>query len=56
MGRPRHARAFERDRARDQRLAAGGYQTIRVTWRQLVGEPEVIVATVAAALAQATFR
>jgi very-short-patch-repair endonuclease len=27
--------AFERDRARDRALAAHGWTTIRVTWRQL---------------------
>jgi hypothetical protein len=31
-------RAFESDRRRDQRAAAAGFQTIRVTWRQLIAE------------------
>jgi very-short-patch-repair endonuclease len=36
--------AFERDRARDRALAAGGWHTIRVTWRQLHEEPEALAA------------
>ena len=48
-----HTRAaFERDRARDRALQAGGYLVVRVTWRQLVDEPEAVVAALAAALAQ----
>jgi very-short-patch-repair endonuclease len=43
--------AFERDRARDVRLQARGYRVLRFTWRQLQGEPEAVVATIAAALA-----
>jgi very-short-patch-repair endonuclease len=43
--------SFERDRARDGELAAAGYTVLRVTWRQLVYEPEVVVARPAAALA-----
>ena len=43
--------AFERDRARDAQLAAAGLRVMRVTWRQLVAEPEAIVARLAAALA-----
>jgi very-short-patch-repair endonuclease len=42
--------AFERDRARDRVLHAAGYVVLRVTWRQLVREPEVVVAELAAAL------
>jgi very-short-patch-repair endonuclease len=42
--------AFERDRARDAELIAAGYHVIRVTWRQLVEEPEATVALLAAAL------
>ena len=30
-----HRTAFERDRQRDQQLAAHGYSVIRITWRQL---------------------
>jgi very-short-patch-repair endonuclease len=36
--------AFERDRARDRALAAGGWRTVRITWRQLHAEPESIAA------------
>jgi very-short-patch-repair endonuclease len=36
--------AFERDRARDRRLQAGGWTVVRVTWRQLRDEPESVVA------------
>jgi very-short-patch-repair endonuclease len=42
---------FERDRARDAALAAAGYTVIRVTWRQLVDTPELVVARIAGALA-----
>jgi very-short-patch-repair endonuclease len=42
--------AFERDRTRDAELQAHGYRVIRVTWRQLVEEPEAIIARVAQAL------
>jgi very-short-patch-repair endonuclease len=44
-------RAFERDRNRDAALAAAGYTVLRITWRQLVGRPEAVVARIAAALA-----
>jgi very-short-patch-repair endonuclease len=46
-----HRAAFERDRKRDQRLVAAGYRVIRVTWRQLVGEPLAVIARIAQALA-----
>ena len=42
--------AFERDRRRDAELAAAGIRVIRVTWRQIVEEPEAVVARLAAAL------
>jgi very-short-patch-repair endonuclease len=42
--------AFERDRARDRTLHAAGYVVLRVTWRQLVRGPEMVVAELAAAL------
>jgi very-short-patch-repair endonuclease len=35
--------AFERDRLRDADLQAAGYRVVRVTWRQLVTEPEALV-------------
>jgi hypothetical protein len=41
------------DRRRDLALAAGGYTVIRVTWRQLVDEPEKFVAAVRGALLRA---
>jgi very-short-patch-repair endonuclease len=43
--------SFERDRERDATLVARGYAVIRVTWRQLVGRRDAIVARIAAALA-----
>jgi very-short-patch-repair endonuclease len=43
--------AFERDRRRDARLLAAGYRVLRVTWRQLMTEPERVIAVIAAALA-----
>lgn len=36
-------RAFEDDRRRDQRLARAGWRVIRVTWRQLVAEPDRVI-------------
>jgi very-short-patch-repair endonuclease len=42
--------AFDRDRDRDAALVAAGYRVIRVTWRQLVDEPMVVVARIARAL------
>ncbi len=41
--------AFERDRARDAKLVACGYVVIRVTWRQLVGDPATVASRIAAA-------
>ena len=43
-------RAFERDRRKDRELHALGYRVIRITWRELVEEPEAVVAALAAAL------
>ena len=42
---------FERDRRKDGQLLLAGYRVLRVTWRQLTREPEVVVATISAALA-----
>lgn len=44
-------RSFERDRRRDLDLAAAGWRVVRVTWRQVTREPQVVVARLAAALA-----
>jgi very-short-patch-repair endonuclease len=35
--------AFQRDRKRDQILTAAGYRTSRITWRQVVDEPNAVV-------------
>jgi very-short-patch-repair endonuclease len=45
--------AFERDRRRDAELLTLGYRVLRVTWRQLVDEPEAVVALIAAAISAA---
>lgn len=42
--------AFERDRVRDAELQAAGYRVLRVTWRQVTGEPEAVIARIAALL------
>lgn len=44
---------FESDRRRDRDLAAAGYQVIRVTWRQIVDEPEQTMVRIGQALALA---
>lgn len=41
--------AFERDRRRDAVLAAEGVTVVRVTWRQLVTEPEAVIVRLARA-------
>jgi very-short-patch-repair endonuclease len=45
--------AFERDRVRDADLQARGLRVVRVTWRQLVDEPEAVVARIACLLGPA---
>ncbi|HEX4010586.1 MAG TPA: DUF559 domain-containing protein, partial [Solirubrobacteraceae bacterium] len=45
--------AFERDRHRDQHLAAQGYTTIRITWRQLTQAPMAVLSNLAQAIARA---
>jgi very-short-patch-repair endonuclease len=45
-------RAFERDRRRDRRLAAAGFQTVRVTKRALRYEEDAIVADLEALLSR----
>jgi len=49
-GRATHltARAFEHDRARDQRLATLGWRVVRFSWRQVETEPARVAATVSA--------
>jgi very-short-patch-repair endonuclease len=42
--------AFERDRRRDAELQAEGLRVMRVTWRQLVGEPNAVIARLIRAL------
>jgi hypothetical protein len=42
--------AFERDRARDRELAAAGWRVIRVTWRQVVHEPQALASDLRALL------
>jgi very-short-patch-repair endonuclease len=46
-----HRRAWERDHRRDLALQAAGLRTLRLTWRQLVDEPEAVVAALARGLA-----
>jgi very-short-patch-repair endonuclease len=43
--------AFERDRHRDGELASRGFRVIRVTWRQIVNEPDALIRRLAQALA-----
>jgi very-short-patch-repair endonuclease len=42
--------SFEQDRRRDQQLTANGYRVIRITWRQLIDEPEAVLVTLTRAL------
>lgn len=48
--------AFERDRARDARLAGAGYRVVRFSHRQVTREPDMIADTVGSLLAQASAR
>jgi predicted transcriptional regulator of viral defense system len=43
-------RAFEDDRRRDQHLRRAGYETLRVTWRQIANDGEDVGATLRAVL------
>jgi very-short-patch-repair endonuclease len=45
-----HRAAFERDRRRDQKLAAAGYRVIRITWIQLRDRPIETIASIIRAL------
>ena len=44
--------AFERDRERDARLRAEGWLVLRFSWRQVVSDPESVVAALRATLTQ----
>jgi very-short-patch-repair endonuclease len=46
------ASAFENDRRRDALLTAAGMRVMRVTWRQLVKEPEALMVRLGLALAR----
>lgn len=46
------ATAFEKDRRRDFALTSTGLRVVRVTWKQLVQEPEVILVRLAQSLVQ----
>jgi very-short-patch-repair endonuclease len=48
--------AFERDRRRDADLQLRGFAVMRVTWRQLVWEPEAVVARLAQGLSSRAWR
>lgn len=50
------ATAFEKDRLRDQRLAAAGWTVIRVTWAQVRDEPERLVRTIRSLLTRHPLR
>lgn len=45
--------AFQRDRKRDQTLTAAGYRTARITWRQVVDEPNAVIHRIARMLKSA---
>jgi very-short-patch-repair endonuclease len=44
-------KAFEADRARDRELIVAGWRVVRVTWRQLIDDPETIAAQLSVLLA-----
>ena len=50
------ATAFEKDRQRDQRLAAAGWTVIRCTWHQVTNEPERLLQTLQTLLFRRTDR
>jgi very-short-patch-repair endonuclease len=43
--------SFERDRRRDAALTLAGCRVIRITWRQITEQPELVIATLAGGLA-----
>ena len=45
-----HWAAFQRDRARDNRLVGAGYLVLRFTWHQLTAQPLLVVAEIVRAL------
>ena len=51
-----HRGAFERDRLRDMVLRDRGFEVIRVTWRQLVDQPQLVITHIARALERAHLR
>jgi very-short-patch-repair endonuclease len=52
-GSHRHRAAFERDRIRDADHAVAGYKVIRVTYRRLKAEPQLVAAQLRALLREA---
>jgi very-short-patch-repair endonuclease len=48
--------AFEADRRRDAELAARGLNVVRVTWRQIVDEPQATLVRIGQALARSSDR
>ena len=42
--------AFERDRIRDAGLQVAGFRVLRVTWKRLHGDPQIVAATIRALL------
>jgi very-short-patch-repair endonuclease len=49
------ATAFEKDRQRDQRLAAAGWTVIRCTWHQVTNESERLTQTLRTLLSRKTY-
>jgi very-short-patch-repair endonuclease len=47
-----HYQAFQRDRAKANKLIAAGYVVLRFTWHQLTQRPLLVVATIARTLAR----
>jgi hypothetical protein len=43
--------AFERDRAKDRALQVAGWRVVRLTWRQITDDPDIVAAHVKALLA-----
>jgi very-short-patch-repair endonuclease len=50
------AGAYERDRGRDRALAVRGWRVVRVTWRQLHGEPGALATDLRSLLDPARLR